>query len=452
MSSDNGTLVALLGRPNVGKSTLFNKLTRSRRAIVKDEPGVTRDVQIEPTEWWGREFRVADMGGLTDDVEGFSPLIKEKVHSILKKTDLIVVILDGKAGVIPEDHDVLRAAMVSGKPYLVVVNKVDRFQESESKAMEFSELGVDVLPASFEKDFNVDALVEWIIGHLPEEPVKRRQGFRLTIVGKPNAGKSSLANRLLKEDRMLVSPTAGTTVDAVEEDFEYKSENFILVDTAGLRRGVKQEEGVEVLSGFKTRDAIDRSDLVLLVVDGTVGLSHQDARIVDYCLEQHKAILLVVNKYDLSRVEREKYREWFQDHLAQKFHFFTDIPLVHVSAATGYGIPTLLEKIMEMKAKLGIRISTSQLNKFFTEVIKLAPAPVWRTQDVKFYYLTQTQQSPPSFIAFANHPEGVTPSYRRFLTKKIQEHWQLQGIPVRIFVLPKGFSGRKSSGAEVYAE
>lgn len=440
-SSQTG-LVALLGHPNVGKSTLFNKLTRTRKALVKNEPGVTRDVLIEDADWWGQNFRVADMGGLTSDPSGFSPLIREKVLGFLNKVDLLLVVFDGRAGLLPEDKDVLRAAIESGKPFLCVVNKVDRHQDSEMILNDFYRLGRDLLPAAFEKDFNIDRIVEWILSHLPDERTVEEEGLRLTIVGKPNAGKSSLANRLLGEKRMLVSPTAGTTVDAVETEFTYNDEKFILVDTAGLRRIGKQQDGVEVLSGFKTREAIEKSNLVLLVVDGIQGLSHQDARLVEFCLENHKAIVLVVNKYDIANEERESYRDWFQDHLEQKFHFFTDIPMVHVSALTGYGMGTLMHKIADVKRKLGTKIPTSQLNKFFAEVIKQTPSPVWQTKDVKFYYLTQTQQSPPSFIAFANHPEGVTPAYRRFLIRKIQENWGLQGIPLRIFVLPKGGAKR----------
>ena len=307
---------------------------------------------------------------------------------------------------------------------------------------DFYELGKDLIPAAFEKDYNIDQVVEWILGHLPNEKTEENDYLRLTIVGKPNAGKSSLANRLLGEKRMLVSPTAGTTVDAVETEFKHNDETFILVDTAGLRRIGKQQDGVEVLSGFKTREAIEKSDLVLLVVDGVEGLSHQDARLVEFCVEHHKAIVLVVNKYDIAKEEHNQYRDWFQDHLERKFHFFTDIPLVHVSALTGYGIGTLMHKISEVKRKLDVKIPTSHLNKFFGEVIKQTPSPVYGTKDVKFYYLTQTQQSPPSFIAFANHPEGVTPAYRRFLIRRIQEEWSLQGIPLRMFILPKGGAQR----------
>lgn len=237
---------------------------------------------------------------------------------------------------------------------------------------------------------------------------------------------------------MLVSDTAGTTVDAVETEFEMRGQKYILVDTAGLRRAAKQKDGVEVLSGFKSRDAIHKADLILLVIDGEVGPSNQDSRIIEYCLERHKAIVVVANKIDILREEHANYREWFRDRVEREFHFFTDVPVVFTSAKTGQGMEELFKKIEEVREKLGIRISTSQLNKFFTDVIKMAPAPVYRSQDVKFYYLTQTNQKPPSFIAFAKHAEGVTPSYRRFLTRKIQENWNLKGIPLRIFVMEKG--------------
>jgi GTP-binding protein len=430
--------VALVGRPNVGKSTLFNRLTRTRKALVKNEPGVTRDIQIEATEWWGKAFEVVDTGGLSDDKKGFTPLIREQVVDFLNSVDMIVFVADGRSGIMPEDRTAYRIAKATGLPMLTVVNKCDKTLDTEEILADFYELGSDLLPAAFERDFNVDEIVEWILRQIGEDEVTVREGFRLAVVGKPNAGKSSLANRLLGEKRMLVSDKAGTTVDAVEVEFEYNGKPYILADTAGLRRAGKQHDGVEVLSTFKTRDAVYDSDLVLLVIDGTQGPSHQDSRIIEMCLEQHKAIIVVANKSDLGREQHEHYRDWFRERVEREFHYFADIPLVFISAKWGNGMDELFRKIEDMREKLAIRISTSQLNKFFTEVIKQAPAPVYRTENVKFYYLTQTNQSPPSFIAFANHPDGVTPAYRRFLIRKIQENWDLKGVPMRIFVMKKG--------------
>lgn len=437
MSSPRIKRVALVGRPNVGKSTLFNRLTRSRKAVVKDEPGVTRDIQIETTEWWGKTFEVVDTGGLSDDREGFTPLIRHQVIEFLGSTDLVVFIADGRAGIMPEDRAAFRVVKESGKPFLVVVNKCDRTIEAQDYLPDFYELGADLVPAAFEQDFGIDTVVEWILSNLSDEEIVPSEAFRICIIGKPNAGKSSIVNRLLGEQRMLVSDTAGTTVDAVEIPFQLNGQEYILVDTAGLRRAGKQKDGVEVLSGFKSRDAIHEADLVLLVIDGEVGPSNQDSRLIEFCMERHKAIIVVANKSDLARHQHEDFRAWFRERVEFEFHFFSDIPVVFTSAKTGAGLEQLFAKIEDMRQKLAIRIPTSKLNKFFTDVIKQAPAPVYGVENVKFYYLTQTHQAPPSFIAFANHPEGVTPAYRRFLVRKIQENWDLKGIPLRIFVMEK---------------
>lgn len=427
-----------MGRPNVGKSTLFNILTRSRRALVRNEPGVTRDIQVEPAEWWGKKFDVLDMGGVTESSEGFSPLIKEQVESVLEYVDLIVVVMDAKAGLVPEDREIFRMAKESSKPFLLVVNKVDRFQDRDLVLSEFYEFGLEPLACSFEQSVGVDQIVEWVNAHVSEGEHTQRQGLRLSVVGKPNAGKSSLCNRLLGSPRMLVSDQAGTTVDSIESSFEYGGRSYVLVDTAGLRRPSKRKEGVEFISAVMSHKAIDHSELVLLLVDGTEGPSVQDARIVEYCLEHHKAVILVVNKTDLGEESIPAFRQSLRRQIEQQFHFFVDIPVVFTSAKTGQGLKDLFEMIETVRQKLYIRIPTSQLNKFFVDVIRQAPAPVWGTRNVKFYYLTQTKQVPPSFIAFANHPQGVTPAYRRFLANRIGEQWDLKGIPLRIFVMKSG--------------
>ena len=438
MSSPRLKRVALVGRPNVGKSSLFNRLTRTRKAVVKNEPGVTRDIQIEPTDWWGKSFEVVDTGGLSEDKAGFTPLIRRQVTEFLGSVDMGLLIVDGRAGLMPEDRSAYQTLKAAGLPFLVVVNKCDKTLEAQNYLNEFYEFGTELLPAAFERDFNVDRVVEWILGQIGEVDAAPRSGFRLAIIGKPNAGKSSLANCLLGERRMLVSDIRGTTVDAVEAAFEIHGREYLLVDTAGLRTKGKQQDGVEVLSSFKSREAIRRCDLALIVIDGTVGPSHQDSRLIEMCLEHHKPILIVANKIDLGREQHEDFRAWFRDRVQREFHYFTDVPVAYTSAKEGLGVNELFAKIEDIRVKLSCRIPTSKLNKFFTEVIKMAPAPVYGTTDVKFYYLTQTNQSPPSFIAFANHPEGVTPSYRRFLIRKIQENWGLRGIPLRIFVMAKG--------------
>lgn len=433
--------VAIIGRPNVGKSTLFNVITESRKAVVKDRPGVTRDIQIEPANWCGIEFDVIDTGGVTETQDTFSPLIKEQVLEIIKSVHCLVVVMDGRAGLCPEDWDLFRIANQSGKPFLVVVNKVDSFENEkiEMAKAEFYQLGVeDVIPAAFEKRWGIDLILDWVIQHFPEESEEReRSHVTLAIIGKPNAGKSSLCNTLLGENRMLVSEVAGTTVDAIDSDFIFRDKQYTIIDTAGMRRRARQKDDVEILATFKSLDSIKRADLVLLIVDGKELPSDQDAKLVEQILDANKAVILVANKVDLAN-ETPEFRKTFRARVAEEFHFFEDIPIVFVSAKTKAGIESLFDKIDEMWEKINRRVKTRELNDFFFEVIRQAPAPVQGVKDVKFYYLTQTRQRPPSFIAFANFPDGVDTAYRRFLAKRIKEKWNLEGVPVRIYAMQRG--------------
>lgn len=434
--------VAIIGRPNVGKSTLFNYLTESRKAVVKNQPGVTRDILIEPGEIWGNKFDVIDTGGLTESADMFSKLIREQVIEFLSSVDHLIVVMDGRAGLCAEDRDIIRAAKEAGKPFLLVINKVDRIQDMEMAKAEFYEFGVDIVAASFERRYGMDEILEWIVAQVKRTENTVREGMTLAIVGKPNVGKSSLANRLLGEKRLLVSDVAGTTVDSVDTELVYEDRKYTLIDTAGLRRSAKREEDVEIISAFKTQDSIRRADLVMLVVDGNEGPTAQDAKILERILEAHKGVLLVANKVDIAEENIPAFRSWFKGRVAEAMHFFPDIPIVFVSAKTGRGLKDMFDAVVQLENKLKIRIKTRELNDFFVDVIRQAPAPVWGIQNVKFYYLTQTNQQPPAFIAFANHPDGVSPSYRRFLAKRIQDQWDLHGVPIRIFVM-KGNHGRR---------
>lgn len=427
--------VAIIGRPNVGKSTLFNFLTDSRKAVVKDQPGVTRDILIEPGEIWGQKFDVIDTGGLTEATDTFSQLIREQVIDFLSTVDLLLVVMDGRVGLVPEDRDIIRIAKEAGKPFLLIVNKLDSIQDTEGKIAEFYEFGVDVVPTSFEHRHGIAEILEWIVANIKKNDNTVREGLTIAIVGKPNVGKSSLVNYLLDENRQLVSDIAGTTVDAVDSELIWNDKKYILIDTAGLRRKERREEDVEIISAFKSRDAIRRADLVLLMVDGSEGPTTQDAKILEEILRAHKGVILVANKIDISEKAIPMFRQWFRDKATDEMHFFEDIQICFVSAKTGKGINELFDTIDDIERKLNIDISTSELNDFFMTAIRQAPAPVWGTKNVKFYYLTQTQQVPPAFIAFANHPDGVTPAYRRFLAKRIQDQFDLHGVPIRIFVM-----------------
>ncbi|MEN0057439.1 MAG: ribosome biogenesis GTPase Der [Bdellovibrio sp.] len=427
--------VAIIGRPNVGKSTLFNIITDSRKAVVKDQAGVTRDIIIEPVDIWGKQFDLIDTGGITEAGDIFSKLIREQVTEFLQSVDLIVAVMDGRVGLVPEDRDIIRVASQTGKPFLLVINKVDKVSEEEIAKSDFYEFGLDMISASFEQRRGVADILEWITQRVPENPGTVKEGMNIAIVGKPNVGKSSICNAILGSNRMIVSDVAGTTIDSVDSPFIYNQKKYTLVDTAGLRKSAKREEDLEIISAFKSQEAIRRADLVLLMVDGTMGPTDQDARIMQAILEDHKGVILVANKSDLGGREVPEYRKTFREQVERTFHFFQDVNVVFTSAKTGQGIDDLFAMIEKVSDQLTFRVPTAELNDFFFETIRKAPAPVWGTTNVKFYYLTQTFQRPPAFIAFANHPDGVTNSYRRFLIKNIKERWDLHGTPLRIFCM-----------------
>ncbi|WP_413557064.1 ribosome biogenesis GTPase Der [Bdellovibrio sp. HCB209] len=427
--------VAIIGRPNVGKSTLFNIITETRKAVVKNQAGVTRDIMIEPVDIWGKQFDLIDTGGITEAGDIFSKLIKEQVSEFLHSVDYIIAVMDGRAGLIPEDRDIIRVAKQTGKPFLLVINKVDSTQDEEMAKTDFYEFGVDIVSAAFEQRRGIGQILEWVVDQIPEQTFTYDKGMKIAIVGKPNVGKSSICNRILGVNRMMVSDIAGTTIDAVDSPFVYNDKNYTLVDTAGLRKSRRREEDLEIISAFKSQESIRRADLILLMIDGTQGPSDQDARIMQSILEDHKGVIVVANKSDIGGAEIPEYRKTFRDQCERVFHFFTDVNIVFTSAKSGQGIDDLFEMIEKVSEQINFRIPTRDMNDFFFETIRKTPAPVWGTTNVKFYYVTQTYQRPPAFIAFANHPDGVTNSYRRFLIKHIKEKWDLHGLPIRIFCM-----------------
>lgn len=428
--------VAIIGRPNVGKSTLFNRLIGQRKSVVKNRPGVTRDILIETAELWGKSFEVLDTGGLTESQDLISELIFEQVSQLLGTVDLLILVMDGKSGVTPEDREVYRLAKASGTPFVILVNKLDTLQDSDILLSEFYEFEAPIFGASLEQHHGFTAFLEDLHARIPSQHHEIQEGLKIAFVGKPNAGKSQLVNALLGEPRVLVSPEAGTTVDSVDIPFVLEGRQYTLIDTAGLRKSARQEDDIEIIASFKTQDAIRRADLLFLVIDATLGPSQQDAKILELILEEHKMAVLVANKIDL--FTEGGWKQPFLEKVEQVFHFYRDIPVVFTSALTRKGLKDLSEKIQWAEDKIHTQIPTSELNDFFFEAIRQAPAPVWGTTNVKFYYLTQTRQKPPAFIAFANQPEGVDTAYRRFLINKIKERFDLWGVPIRIFVMKSG--------------
>ena len=429
----------ILGRPNVGKSSLFNRLVQKRKALVADQPGLTRDILKEQVSWWGKDFEVWDSGGLWSQQQTWSALIDKKVQTAIKESDLILFVMSARSGLLEEDQKTYRLIKKSGKPFLNLVNKVDDINKADFLLSDFYSLGEELTPCAFEKDTGISTVVEWIVKHLSHknstaktlsDKEKQKKSVRLLMIGKVNVGKSTLGNALLKKDRLLTSDVPGTTSDIVADTFQHDKQSYTLLDTAGVGK-------VKTLTELKTYQSFKTADLILLLIDGVTGPTRRSARLLNTCLEEHKAVVVVVNKWDLvSSVSKQKYRKNIQD----KFRFYPDLPVVFISALHSSGLGLLMKKVDEIYKKTQVRISTSQLNRFFTEVIRKAPAPVYGAQDVKFYYLTQTHRAPPSFVAFANYPKGVREGYYRFLVRQIQKKWNLQGIPIRISILPRGRS------------
>ncbi len=444
--------VALVGRPNVGKSSLFNVLCQKKLALVKDQPGVTRDLRRGVAKWWGKEFSVCDTGGWTNAEDTISKAIRAKLQDQLKAFDFLIFVCDARQGLTADDKNFFSIIRESGKPYLVALNKCDSDAQDE---VEFYGLGVDeFFKISCEHKIGIGPVIEEIFQHVKDLDIKLEdeeegshlsQHFPITVVGKPNVGKSSLVNRILKKEQQLVSPMAGTTTDTLSFDGSYGDFSFEIYDTAGIRRKTKLDGELEGLTMLKALETIDKAEFVLLVLDGTDKPSKADAKLIERCSEQNKPFLIVANKWDLRKEVEELNKETFKKDLIKEFHFLRSFEVVFVSAKTSSGMDKLFEKLLMLKEKMGKRISTGELNRFFERAIKSTPAPFYHNKQVKLYYITQTRQKTPSFLCFANHPKGVTPAYRRFLENRIRDEFDFHGVPVRVFFLPKDSSKRGAS-------
>ncbi len=436
----------IVGRTNVGKSSLFNRIAKKRKSLVFDESGITRDVLKEPVKWWGHAFEIMDSGGLPEQQEKSELYLKiqQQIEMAMKKANVFIIVTDGKVGVHPEDTRVIEMIRKTGKPFTVFVNKIDNPKNTNLFASDFFNLSTEILSGSVEQNFGVNEVIEWIIlqkKKFSNSEITKKDSLNITslfVIGKANSGKSLLCNQILNTERMIVSSKAGTTLDTVTEFFSKNKEEYSISDNPGSRRGNREER--EKISFSKSLSAIDKSDIVLLVIDGTVGASRQDTRFVQLCLEKRKPVILVVNKMDLVKKRDPQERKQKKEELKRTFHFCSDLPVVFISAKTAYHKEKLFNVITDIKNKMNVKIPTSKLNRFFTKTIRKAPSPVYGTSNVNFYYITQTHKTPPDFIAFANYPKGVTPSYRRFVIHQIKQNWNLKGIPIGFHVLPKNSS------------
>lgn len=432
--------VAIIGRPNVGKSTVFNRILGERRAIVEDEPGVTRDRNVAKAEWAGRGFYLVDTGGLdTDSREPLVAAIRTQVLAAMAEADVLVLVVDGQAGPHPLDARIAELVRRSERPVLLAVNKMDRWPEDVGHH-EFWELGVgEPIPVSAISGRGSGDLLDRVVELMPEagEAEPESGVIRVAVIGKPNVGKSSFINRLLGAERLVVSEQAGTTRDAIDSPLRFNGRTLIFVDTAGLRRQSHIEPGLEYYSTLRTQRALERADVCLLLVDATEPLHVQDLRIARRTWEAGRGLILVANKWDL--VEKDTMTAArYQSDIGARVPFLRWVPIIFTSALTGQRVQRSLELILEVDASRNRRLSTHEVTSRVRELAERQSPPHFRGQEVKIHYATQVSTAPPSFVIFTNRPKGITEAYARYLRNGFRETWGFVGTPLRL-----RFRGRK---------
>jgi GTP-binding protein len=424
-------IVAIIGRPNVGKSTLFNRLVGGHRAITLDEPGVTRDRHYGDSSWDAREFIVVDTGGLFLQEEGaIEGEIRKQVDLAIGEADVLLFVMDARTGLIPDEREIARYVRHSGKRVFFVANKIDG-PKNEEALSEFYELGEEVLPISSEHGYRVNDLLDRIVAPWPkltdEESAQTPRPIRVSVIGRPNVGKSSLLNRLLGEERLVVHDQPGTTRDAIDTALTVGGRDYLLIDTAGIRRRGTWETKVERYSVLTSLKAIERSDVCVMVLDATEGIHKQDAHVAGYAAQAGKAVVLVWNKWDLiAEKDRKKFLKDSEDELP----FLAHAPVLCISALSGEGCDRLWPEINRLHAASGKRIATSDVNRAFEGLVDNHNPPVYKGKPVKFYYATQTKTFPPTFVAFVSEPEGVHFSFQRYLVNGFRRIFDFGGAPI----------------------
>jgi GTPase len=424
--------LAVVGRPNVGKSTFFNRLVGRRQAIVQDVPGVTRDRNFARAEWAGREFYAIDTGGLEVDTdEPMARAVRRQVEAALAEADVIAFLVDGKAGVQPLDQKIADLLRKTPVPVVLVVNKVDKLPEDLAH-LEFWELGLgEPQPVSALSGKGSGDVLDVIISHLPEAEEPPEEALSVAVVGKPNVGKSSFINRLLGEERLVVSELPGTTRDSIDTPMRYHGRTLIFVDTAGLRRQARIHESLEYYSALRTERAVDRADVCLLLVDATEPVHVQDLKIAEKAWSAGCGLIIVVNKWDL--VEKETMTApAFEKHLHERAPSLRWVPIIFASALTGQRVQKTLDKVLDVAAERARRIATAEVNAALGELAARQPPPHFRGRPVRLLYATQGGVNPPTFVIFVNQRQGVTENYRRYLYNGLRARWGFIGTPLRL--------------------
>lgn len=432
-------LVAVVGRPNVGKSTLFNRMAGKRISIVEDIPGVTRDRIYADCEWCGHSFTIVDTGGLEmKSVDTMWMHIKQQAELAIDLADVILFIVDGKQGMMADDFDVANMLRMSKKPVVLAVNKIDT--QSMNMFYDFYQLGIgDPIPISAAQGLNVGDLLDEIVQYFkkPEELIEdKNQPLQIAVVGKPNAGKSSLVNKILGFERTIVTDIAGTTRDAIDTPFTIDGKNYVIIDTAGLRKKSRVNDDVEYYSNVRSIDAIRRADVVLVVIDSSEELSEQDIRICGIVHESKKPSVIVMNKWDA--IEKDTFTvNRFNDKLKEDLKFMDYFKAVYISALTGKRVNNVIEFVDEVYQKASQRISTGTLNEVIHDALAMNEPPTKNGKKLKIYYITQVATNPPTFVLFVNDPLILHFSYKRYIENSLRKAFDFTGTPIKLMVRAK---------------
>ncbi|MDO5558270.1 MAG: ribosome biogenesis GTPase Der [Oscillospiraceae bacterium] len=434
-------IVAVVGRPNVGKSTLFNKLIGQRLSIVEDTPGVTRDRIYSKCEWRGREFMVVDTGGIepnTDDV--ILSQMRRQAQVAIDKADVIILVTDVRCGVTSSDQDVASMLQRSGKPVVLAVNKCDEIGGTPVEVYEFYNLGLgDPFPISSAHGHGTGDLLDEVFRFFPEENKEdyTDEYIKVAVIGKPNVGKSSLINRIAGEERVIVSNIAGTTRDATDTIIENESGKFVFIDTAGIRKKSKVTENIERYSVLRAYMAVDRADVCIIVIDANEGFTEQDSKVAGYAHQQGKASIVAVNKWD-SVEKTTNTMDEYKTKLQNDFSFMSYVPFIFISAKTGQRVDKLFEMISDVNAQNSMRISTGMLNDILAYATTRVQPPSDKGRRLKIYYMTQPSTKPPTFVTFVNRSDLFHFSYQRYIENQIRSTFGLNGTPVRFIVRERG--------------
>ena len=430
-------IVAVVGRPNVGKSTLFNKLIGKRLSIVDDTPGVTRDRIYSKCEWRTREFMLVDTGGIEPKTnDSILIQMRRQAQIAIDKASVIILVTDIRSGVTANDYEVASMLQKSEKPIVLCVNKCDRLGPPEPEFYEFYNLGLgDPVEVSSVHGYGTGDLLDRVLENLPEsDTAEDKDSIRVAVIGKPNVGKSSIINRIVGEERAIVSNVAGTTRDATDAEVENEWGKYTFVDTAGIRKKSKVYENIEHYSVLRAYMAVDEADVAVIVIDASVGFTEQDSKVAGYAHEQGKACIVAVNKWDVIDKDTNTMKE-FSDNLKEKLSFMDYVPFVFISAKTGQRVDKLFELINRVYANNSMRISTGKLNDILAYSVNRVQPPSDKGKRLKIYYMTQPSTNPPTFVMFVNSAELFHFSYRRYLENQIRDTFGgLEGTPIRIIV------------------